>query len=83
VFCEAETGAILERLSGTALRTTRSQADAEDLVADTVFKAPDTIASLQDRQCFHWLDIPHSIQHFQVELPQEVGPPRGLSFLPG
>jgi RNA polymerase sigma-70 factor (ECF subfamily) len=55
-FCEAEIGAILDRLYGTALRLTRNQADAEDLVADTVVKALDNIHGLQDRNCFHgWI----------------------------
>jgi len=52
-FCETEIGAILDRLYGTALRLTRNQADAEDLVADTVVKALGNISRLQDRSCFH------------------------------
>ena len=55
-FCEAEIGAVLDRLYGTALRLTRNRADAEDLVADTVVKALDNIQGLQDRNCFRgWI----------------------------
>jgi len=52
-FCETEIAVILDRLYGTALRLTRNQPDAEDLVADTVVKVLGNVHSLQDRSCFH------------------------------
>lgn len=46
----------LDALYGVALRLTRSKADAEDLVADTVTKAWSALGTLQDRSRFRpWL----------------------------
>lgn len=51
-FCESEISALLDRLYATALRLTRNRSDAEDLVADSVVKALDNLASLRDPSCF-------------------------------
>jgi RNA polymerase sigma-70 factor, ECF subfamily len=54
-FC-AEIERLTGRLYGTALRLTRSPADAEDLVAETVAKAWAGLAQLDDRRCFEkWI----------------------------
>jgi RNA polymerase sigma-70 factor (ECF subfamily) len=46
----------MDPLYGTALRLTRTGADAEDLVAETVSKAWSAIDTLQDRQRFRpWI----------------------------
>jgi RNA polymerase sigma-70 factor (ECF subfamily) len=46
----------MDALYGTALRLTRTGADAEDLVAETVSKAWSAIDTLQDRQRFRpWI----------------------------
>lgn len=55
-FCEQEISGLLDRLFATALRLTRQRSDAEDLVADTVVKALDSLDTLRDRACFRgWL----------------------------
>jgi RNA polymerase sigma-70 factor (ECF subfamily) len=55
-FCEQEIAALLDRLFATALRLTRQRSDAEDLVADTVVKALDSLHTLRDRACLRgWL----------------------------
>jgi RNA polymerase sigma-70 factor (ECF subfamily) len=54
-FC-AEIERLTSRLYGTALRLTRSPADAEDLVAETVAKAWAGLAQLDDRGSFEkWI----------------------------
>lgn len=54
-FC-TEVERLMDRLYGTALRLTRSPADAEDLVSETVTKAWANFAQLADRQAFpKWL----------------------------
>ena len=50
VFFEQELGELLDGLYGAALRLTKHQADAEDLVAETVIKALDNLDTLQDRK---------------------------------
>jgi RNA polymerase sigma-70 factor (ECF subfamily) len=53
---EAEVGAYLPALLATALRLTRNQADAEDLVADALAKAWKCIDSLRERSAFRgWM----------------------------
>ena len=49
-FFEQELGGLLDGLYGAALRLTKNQPDAEDLVAETVTKALDNLESLQDRK---------------------------------
>lgn len=48
-FFEAQLGGMLDGLYGAALRLTREQADAEDLVAETVHKALNRLGTLKDR----------------------------------
>ena len=55
-FFEVGVEANLDALYSVALRLTRRDADAEDLVAETVAKAWGSIATLKDRKRFrHWL----------------------------
>jgi RNA polymerase sigma factor (sigma-70 family) len=55
-FFEQEISRLMNRLYGTALRLTRHQSDAEDLVADTVAQAWDKFDKLQERDSFEgWL----------------------------
>jgi len=55
-FCEMEISGLLDGLFATALRLTRQRSDAEDLVADTVVKALDSLHTLRDPACFRgWL----------------------------
>jgi len=49
---EAEVGACLPGLLATALRLTKNQADAEDVVAEALAKAWKCIDSLRDRSAF-------------------------------
>ena len=51
-FFEAEIQRLLGRLYGVALRLTRNQADAEDLVSETTVKAWSKLDQLEDRQSF-------------------------------
>jgi len=51
-FFRVEIERLMDRLYGTALRLTRSPADAEDLVSDTVMKAWTHLGQLTDRQAF-------------------------------
>jgi RNA polymerase sigma-70 factor, ECF subfamily len=51
-FFEAEVARLLDRLYGAALRLTRSETDAEDLVAEALAKAWARLDSLQDPQAF-------------------------------
>jgi len=51
-FFEAEIQRLLGRLYGVALRLTRNQADAEDLVSETTVKAWSKLGQLEDRQSF-------------------------------
>ncbi|WP_274424597.1 sigma-70 family RNA polymerase sigma factor [Chelativorans sp. YIM 93263] len=55
-FFEVQAERLMDRLYGTALRLTREQADAEDLVAETFAKAWARLESLEDRQSFEkWI----------------------------
>jgi RNA polymerase sigma-70 factor (ECF subfamily) len=55
-FFGAEIERLTSRLYGTALRLTRSPADAEDLVAESVAKAWAALDQLDDRRCFEkWI----------------------------
>lgn len=55
-FFESEISRMMSRLYGTALRMTRHESDAEDLVAETVAAAWDKLDGLQDPACFEgWL----------------------------
>lgn len=55
-FFEQEISRLMNRLYGTALRLTRHQSDAEDLVADTVAQAWDKFDNLQELDRFEgWL----------------------------
>ncbi len=55
-FLEQELCGLLDRLYGAALRLTRNQADAEDLVADAVTKALASLDTLKDRENFRpWM----------------------------
>ena len=49
-FFEQELGELLDGLYGAALRLAKHQADAEDLVAETVTKALDNLDTLKDRK---------------------------------
>jgi RNA polymerase sigma-70 factor (ECF subfamily) len=56
VWFESEVGACLPGLLATALRLTKNQADAEDLVAEALVKAWRCIDSLRDRTAFRgWM----------------------------
>ena len=48
-FFEAEVSRLMNRLYGAALRLTRHESDAEDLVADTITHAWTRLDSLEDR----------------------------------
>ncbi len=55
-FLEQELCGLLDRLYGAALRLTRNQADAEDLVADAVTKALASLDTLKDKEHFRpWM----------------------------
>jgi RNA polymerase sigma-70 factor (ECF subfamily) len=55
-FFRAEVERLTDRLYGTALRLTRSSADAEDLVSETIMRAWANLGQLADRQAFpKWL----------------------------
>lgn len=51
-FFETEVERLMDRLYGTALRLTRAEADAEDLVAEALTRAWNRLDSLNDRQSF-------------------------------
>ncbi len=51
-FFRAEIERLMGRLYGMALRLTRNQADAEDLVSEAVVKAWSSLDQLKDRQTF-------------------------------